>query len=85
MPWRNHSAIEVGLANAEIRTRESRARTLPLPPQSLKCKFDSWDSPSKLVPIQRNCADGASATETGATFRNGCFVWGIAVNPTFSW
>ena len=71
----NQSPCQLCLANAGIRTGDAPGNhfnPLALPLLSLKCKFKSWDSPSKLVPIQRNCGDGASATETGATFQNGC-------------
>jgi len=76
--WRKHSSIHAGLANAEIRIGErwGQLGPLQLPPLSSKFKFDSWDSANKLVPIQRNYADGASATEIGATFRNGCLTCG---------
>jgi len=72
--WRNYSSIQVGVANAEIRTGVAGNRPVPLSLSLLssKYKFDSWDSRSKLVPIQRSYAAGASATEIGATFRNGC-------------
>jgi hypothetical protein len=82
--WRNHSYIQAGLANAEIRSGDSQLS--PVKPRllSLKCKFDSWDSASKLMPIQRNYADGASATEIGATFPEWLLdVWRIPVNPNF--
>jgi hypothetical protein len=74
--WRRHSSIRAGLANAEIRTGDSQLGPVQLRLLSSKCKFDSWDSARKRMPIQRSYADGASATEIGTTFRNGSLTCG---------
>src|SRR5713226_9512554 len=74
--WRNHSSIQVGLADAEIRTGDGQVSPLQLSLLSLKCKFDSWASACKRMPIQRSYAHGASATEIGTMFPNGCLTCG---------
>jgi hypothetical protein len=72
--WRKHLSVQVGVANAGIRTgaEGNRSTPLPRPLLSSKCKFGSWDSRSKPVRTRGNCASGASRTETGATYQSGC-------------
>jgi hypothetical protein len=76
--WRKDLSIQAGLANAEIRTGAAASqRGSPEPSLlSLRCKFDCWDSASKLMPLPRSYGAGASATEIGATFRSGCLTCG---------
>ncbi len=72
LPWRKHSFSHLSRADAEIRIGDDHLCPFQLSLLSSKCKLDNWDSPIKLVPIRLSYADGASTTETGATYRNGC-------------
>jgi len=50
---------------------------------SLKGKFGDWDSREKLAPVHESFVAGVSATETAATYRNGCLRSGESLwSPT---
>jgi hypothetical protein len=73
--WRRHSA-RVSLADAETRAGDSQLSPFQFSPLSSKSKFNILDSPRKRVPLRLSYETGASVTEIGVTYRNGCSLRG---------